>query len=402
MADPTRLQQILLNLVSNAIKFTGSGGNIKIDARIKLETDTQVCFKICVIDDGIGITPEKQEIIFKPFTQAETSTARKYGGTGLGLTVANDLVKLMGGEKIFLTSSPGAGSNFSFILNFQKASPTANDQQQFATNKKPEFKLHGKQSFKILLVEDNFFNIELMTQLLKMKGHQVTALENGLEAINLLQKENFDILLMDINMPVIDGYETTRRIRKLGILTPVIAITGSAMKGELEACLAAGMNEYITKPINIYNLEKIIEKNILQKPGFSNISARPKVNEEINEIYLKQAKDIKVFDKKTLIENTDSNEEILKSFIGSFVKYFEKYFNELKDAFASGVDTKISGAAHKLKGSSLNAAAMTIADRLMQIEKLAKKNQISDIWHLITEIEEEYKKYINETKDLLK
>lgn len=400
MADPTRLQQILLNLVSNAIKFTESGGNVKIDARVKFETATQVCFKICVIDEGIGIAPDKHELIFKPFSQAEAATTRKYGGTGLGLTVANNLVKLMGGEKIFIESSPGAGSNFFFIINFQKASPV-NTGQQYVSNKKAELNTPAKHSYKILLVEDNFFNIELLTQLLQMKGHHVTALENGLEAIKLLQTHTFDIILMDINMPELDGYETTRQIRKSGVTIPIIAITGSAMKGELEACLAAGMNEYITKPINIYNLEKIIEKNI--KTKFETVHEQPVQPAGITGMNLNsQVKHTLVFDKAALIFNTDSNDEIIKSFIGSFLKYFPKYFNELQEAYQTKIDVKIAGAAHKLKGSALNAAAMTIAEKLLQIEKLAKKNQTDEIEKLITEISDEFNKYTEETQELLK
>lgn len=267
IGDPTRLNQIFLNLVGNAIKFTEKG-EVKIAVEQVSDDGENVELKFSVIDTGIGIPKDKLKTVFEGFTQASNETTRKYGGTGLGLTIVKQLIELQKGS-IGVESKEGEGSTFSFILKFKK-----NLHPEEKKGKEEEEEPQLEEELYILLVEDNLLNQILAKKVLTDWKWKVDVAENGAVAIEKLGKNNYDLLLMDIQMPEMDGYEATKLIRtsfdppKSDI--PIIAMTAHALAGEAEKCLSVGMNEYISKPfdkkvlyskiISVINKMKVYEK----------------------------------------------------------------------------------------------------------------------------------------------
>jgi two-component system sensor histidine kinase/response regulator len=268
VGDPTRLRQVLLNLLNNAIKFSEEGEVFLEIVQIS-ETDEEVELSFFVHDTGIGISEEDQRKLFKTFTQADTSTTRKYGGTGLGLAICRKLVELMGGT-IEATSNLGTGSSFSFTLQFTRGKlhdplshlPMASGHADEAEITASPVKLNGD---RILLAEDGKTNQMVAVQVLERLGYTVDIALNGIEAVEAWRQNKYDIILMDCNMPEMDGCEATRRIRELEAEqnlrpTQIIAMTGKTMLEDRELCLAAGMNYYTTKPIDQRALHAALAK----------------------------------------------------------------------------------------------------------------------------------------------
>lgn len=249
IGDPFRLRQILTNLISNALKFT-EHGSITLAVRSEAVENDQVRIHFAVTDTGIGIDPEKRDMIFAPFSQAESSTTRKYGGTGLGLAIVHRLVNLMQGE-IQLDSTPGQGSTFRFsILARIAQAPVSTARSNILQHADPD--LQGK---RILLVEDTPVNQLLGERLLKRFGCVTTLAVTGKQAIQAWQSHAFDVVLMDLQLPEMDGLEATRQIRaeedsQARTRTPIIALTANAMESDRQACLEAGMDDFITKPFS--------------------------------------------------------------------------------------------------------------------------------------------------------
>lgn len=262
--DQVRLNQILLNIIGNAIKFTEKGG-ITLKTEKKSEDSETITLVFSITDTGIGIHSEKLDAIFQSFSQASCDTNRKYGGTGLGLTISKQLVELQGG-KIHVESIINKGSTFTFFLPFRKISQYQYDEiHQTSVAEEclpPQDTLNNA---KILVVEDNQLNLFLAVTILKKLGFQnVHTAENGQTSVEMLKKFDYDVILMDIHMPLMDGYEATAFIRnnmpENKRQTPIIALTAAAIKGERERCLDAGMNEYISKPFNSDELMRLICK----------------------------------------------------------------------------------------------------------------------------------------------
>jgi len=262
IGDPVRLHQILLNLYTNAIKFTEKG-KIEIGVNLLNEEESNVLINFYIKDTGIGIATEKLDSIFSSFTQASSDTTRKYGGSGLGLTICKQLVELQNG-KIWVESTLGVGSRFSFQIPFDKVA----DNQPFKEVEKIAEKTKHSQKARILLAEDNEINQMLVVTLLERWGYEVEVAENGLIALEKFKENNFHAILMDVHMPELDGYKTTESIRNdFGSpknRIPIIAMTASALKTEIARCYSAGMDDYISKPFDkkvlqeklIYHLEK--------------------------------------------------------------------------------------------------------------------------------------------------
>ncbi|MFM2358828.1 MAG: hypothetical protein RLY16_821 [Bacteroidota bacterium] len=240
--DSVRLGQILTNLVSNAIKFTRNGA-VNIEAELLKLHNNNATIKFSVTDTGVGIAPENLEKIFQTFTQASSSITREFGGTGLGLTITRRLLNLMGSE-IMVSSELGKGSSFYFTLEME-INPNATEEVFVkATN---DYDLTG---IKILLVEDTPFNILYATQLIEGWHAKVEVAENGLIAIEKAKENQYNIILMDLQMPEMDGYTATQRIRQFNNEIPILALTASATSNVKEKTYSAGMNDYITKPFN--------------------------------------------------------------------------------------------------------------------------------------------------------
>ncbi|MCP4292723.1 MAG: response regulator [bacterium] len=246
--DSHRLWQILTNLAGNAVKFT-ENGTITVKASLEGRSGDVCSVRLDVKDTGIGISKAAQETIFDAFSQADGSTTRNYGGTGLGLAISKKLVELMGGELV-LNSEENKGSTFSFILEMKEVSE-AKSQKIPKTKKNLTPQLSG---LNILLVEDNSVNAKLATRLLNKSDIQVEWVTDGSQAVEAFQKNSYDIVLMDVQMPVMDGFEATQNIRKYekgtGKQTPIIALTAHALDGYRELCLEKGMDDYLTKPLN--------------------------------------------------------------------------------------------------------------------------------------------------------
>jgi signal transduction histidine kinase/AmiR/NasT family two-component response regulator len=261
IGDPGRLRQILLNLVGNAIKFT-ERGEITVRLAVDAVEGQQVTIRFSVSDTGIGIATDKQTHIFDAFAQEDGSTTRKYGGTGLGLTISSRLVELMGG-RIGIDSEPGRGSTFFFSVALgigQGLSPAA-----LAAGMN-----ESRAALDVLVVEDNPVNQQLAIRLLEKWGHRATLAADGQVALDALEERRFDVVLMDVQMPVMGGIEATREIRRREAAQgkprrPIIAMTANAMQGDREACLEAGMDDYIAKPIKSADLAKLLDS--LSSPG---------------------------------------------------------------------------------------------------------------------------------------
>ena len=263
LGDPLRLTQVLLNLVSNGVKFTEKG-EINLAVSEVGRQDRQVTLQFTVRDTGIGMTQEQMKRMFTPFTQTDTSTTRKYGGTGLGLTICQKLVHLMNGE-IWCTSEPGRGSTFHLTARFElpveeiKPASAQPERKKEKAADEP-FDLEGVSP--ILLAEDNELNQIIAQKLLEKKGFTVVVANNGQEAIEMLQAGDYELVLMDIQMPEMDGISAAMEIRKMERFKdlPIIAMTAHAMSGDREKSLEAGMNDHITKPIDVKTLYATLRK----------------------------------------------------------------------------------------------------------------------------------------------
>jgi signal transduction histidine kinase/CHASE1-domain containing sensor protein/putative methionine-R-sulfoxide reductase with GAF domain/ActR/RegA family two-component response regulator len=276
VGDAGRLRQILVNLVGNAIKFT-EHGEVAIDVRKHAieEADTEsVTIHLSVRDTGIGIPADKHQLIFEPFTQSDGSTTRKYGGTGLGLAISKQLVEMMGG-RLWMESEVGRGSTFHVTLRFgcqrrPAAQPLPTAVEAVQTDLRP---------LRILVAEDNSVNQRLVARMLEKRGDSVVVVDTGKDALEALARQPFDVVLMDVQMPVMDGFEATGLIRRgeqgSGAHLPIIAMTAHAMKGDQERCLAAGMDAYVSKPLRMADLYAVIHRLLRQQQADPSTAEAP-------------------------------------------------------------------------------------------------------------------------------
>ena len=265
MGDPMRLRQILNNLLTNSLKFTDKG-QISVDVAAISVSDQEAQLRFSVSDTGIGISPKDQERIFTPFAQVDPSTTRRHGGIGLGLAIASDLITAMRG-KLAVQSEMGVGSAFSFTIPLVRASREATtrriDAEKSAANLASDRKSdkRAKQGLRVLLAEDVKANQMLVKYALKQRGHEVDIAQDGREAIELASNGSYDVVLMDVQMPEMDGFQATAAIRALpkGSGVPIIALTAHALPTDRERCLAAGMNGYLAKPLDLVQLAEVVE-----------------------------------------------------------------------------------------------------------------------------------------------
>jgi signal transduction histidine kinase/ActR/RegA family two-component response regulator len=260
VGDPGRVRQVLLNLIGNAIKFTETG-QVSLAAAVDSERpdggrEDLLDLRFSVVDTGIGIPGEQQARVFEAFHQLDGSSTRRHGGTGLGLAISARLVKLMGG-RIWLESAPGKGSGFHFTVRVQRSAPEARRQtpNQPLARGAPSGQ---DRAVRVLLAEDNLVNQKLFVRLIEKLGHQVSVAANGRQALTMHAAGRFDVVLMDVQMPEMDGIEATREIRRReqgsGAHTPILGLTAHAMKGDKERCLDAGMDSYLAKPVRVDEL----------------------------------------------------------------------------------------------------------------------------------------------------
>ncbi len=277
--DPGRLRQILVNLVGNAIKFT-ERGTVELAVTLERSIDDQVVLRFVITDTGAGIPAAALDRIFDPFEQADVTTTRRYGGTGLGLAISRSLTQIMGGD-VGVDSVEGRGSSFWFTVALQRQARTAGEPPMSGTERPSQpaaaqaevidgraprplltrHSLASRDQVRLLLVEDNAVNCQIAQALLRQLGYtRIDVAENGHAALDAASRNDYDLILMDCQMPMIDGYEATRELRRLGCRTPIVALTANAMVGDREKCLAAGMNDYLPKPVQARTLRSMVER----------------------------------------------------------------------------------------------------------------------------------------------
>jgi CheY-like chemotaxis protein len=258
--DSERIEQIILNLAGNSVKFCEQGGAITIVVDYKLTEDGSVNLHFAISDTGVGIVDEAQDHIFEPFVQADNSISRNYGGTGLGLAICHQLVEAMNG-KVMLRSKVGLGTVFAFNVIVGQGSTCA---EKLRVDAKLEDV--NERKLKILVAEDNLVNQKLLSKLLERRGHLALVVKNGQEVLDLLQENSFDVLLLDVQMPVMDGITAAREIRAREAGTdrhlPIIALTAHAMLEDRQRCLAAGMDDYLSKPIVPAEFWAALDRNV--------------------------------------------------------------------------------------------------------------------------------------------
>ncbi|HKG92428.1 MAG TPA: PAS domain S-box protein [Gemmatimonadaceae bacterium] len=388
IGDVGRLRQVVMNLVGNAIKFTERGAvTVRVD--VAEQGDRGVALHFAVSDTGIGIPRNKQAAIFEAFQQADTSTTRVYGGTGLGLTISSRLVELMGG-RIWVVSREGQGSTFHFTARFgvRIAGPRAAAAAAPNVAAAPAAPAAAR-PLRVLLAEDNAVNRKLAVALLSRRGHAVVATTNGREALAAWEgaaargAERFDLVLMDVQMPEMDGFAATGAIRAREAAagpsaprTPIIALTARAMIGDRERCLEAGMDAYVSKPIQAPALFAAIEAAVspsAEGDGGAASTAASAVPPELPPELPPEG----VFDEGALLTFVEGSADLLRELAGLFLEDAPRYVAEIRSAVEQGDAAALQAAAHTLKGAAGSMTARRVADAARDLESAARAADLS-------------------------
>ena len=413
VGDAGRLRQVLVNLVGNAIKFTERGEIVLHVETVSRSADAAV-LRFSVKDTGIGIDPEHQQRVFEAFHQADSSTTRRYGGTGLGLSISARLVDMMGG-KIGLRSEPGKGSTFDFSARFgcrvgtpAESEPTkpirraahlaairsplsksGNGKAQVATANGD----HAPRSLRVLVAEDNAVNQKLAETILDRAGHQVVMVDDGRQAVAAIQREGFDIVLMDIQMPVMGGFEAAHLIREhessTGVRTPIIAVTARAMKGDREACLEAGMDGYVPKPIQSRKLLALIAELTGSTP-----TSGEDDDATIN--------DSAVLDETRLMATVGGSRELAGELAEIFLQELTPRMTDIDSAIKAGDSEKLRFTAHALRGSAASLSAGAVSTAAGSIETMARNGDLTAAATAFVALQDESEKLAARLKSLAK
>lgn len=408
--DPGRFRQILNNLVGNAIKFTKVGG---VSVRIIMEREVErlATLHIDVTDTGIGIPAERRTKLFKSFSQVDSSMTRRYGGTGLGLAITKRLAEMMGGD-IGVTSEEGRGSNFWVRLQVGKSSESSlnvgRDVQNLAGSlrglepQKVGGVSTGPENFprdtpiRILVVEDNYINQEVAGGILRKAGYRVTTAGNGREAVAAVVSQTFDLVLMDVQMPEMDGCEAAVAIRKVEVVSgnhiPIIAMTAHALQSDQDRCMKSGMDGYLTKPIQRNELLRVIE------------AKTQGVDVAANDIGTSQSGRLmkQVFDRDALVDRLGGDWDLYEHIVGLFIQNIPARVRKLREALEVGDPLQIHQAAHALKGAAGNVDGGVLAQLFEGIEKAGKNNDVESARSLAETMEEELERLLAEMKSARK
>jgi CheY-like chemotaxis protein/HPt (histidine-containing phosphotransfer) domain-containing protein len=364
---------VLNNLAANAIKFT-ERGEIGLEAAIESQADGTATIRFTITDTGIGIRPDQAALIFSPFTQADASTTRKYGGTGLGLAIAKQLVEMMGGT-IGLDSREGQGSTFWFSAVFGRESthrqPPAN-QPGDARSSAAGGKARVGSDARVLVAEDNATNREVILAQLRKLGYKANAVANGAEAIEAVERGGYDLVLMDCEMPVMDGYAATRRIRRStqpGI--PIIAVTADAMPADRDRCFSGGMNDYISKPVELARLADVLA-------SWLPVAGQPATE---------------VFDSEALLRRLAGDRQlagvVLRGFLQDVPSKLHILRQRLDEADATGARLQ----AHALKGAAATVAAEVLRSTALEMERAGAAGQLNLCGRLLPRAAREFEQY---------
>ncbi len=378
--DPLRLRQVLVNLIGNAVKFTEKGSvALEVRRHERAEHDRFITLHFSITDTGIGIPGDKMERIFESFTQADGSTTRRYGGTGLGLNITMNIVNLMSGV-IWVESEAGKGSIFHFTARFSQGKLVE------------ELRPGGPMSFsisaplRILHVEDNVMIRNYVAGMLGKSSHELKSVSNGKEAIELLSQGDFDLVLMDIQMPDMDGFEAARIIRDPNSpvknhAVPIIATTAYAMKGDRERCLESGMNDYIAKPFSITELfAKISHLPTMQHPTY------PPLAEERGD---------DAIDRASLHRLYGSNEVLIRKICSDFLmNVTPARLDEIRESIVAGDFHRANRLAHSLKGAAGTIGAKPLQDKALLVELAAGQGDMEQAGIAFGKLEYEFKRLL--------
>jgi PAS domain S-box-containing protein len=405
VGDPGRLQQVVVNLIGNAVKFTDAG-EIAVRVAMESETEDEMFLHVSVSDTGIGIPAEKQDLIFGAFAQADGSTTRRYGGTGLGLAICSQLVEIMGG-RIWVESTESKGSTFHFTARFGlQAALGANAIEPLLITGETGLtetlvreavapSVHGK-ALHFLLAEDNDVNQKLVVWLLQKRGHSVTVVDNGkkalaaLDAVVALEQGPFDIILMDVQMPEMNGLEATKIIRQreasTGTHVPIIAMTALAMKGDRELCLAAGMDEYISKPIRPHQVFEAVERllevrgnNPAKQPGSDQGRSTAMAESTLSvSAFPESTPDEAAFHEADLLLRVDGSVELMQQLIELFKEEWPPLLAEIAAAIDHGNADAVHRLSHKIKGSAGIFGAHAVVRATARLEQMGRAKDLSE------------------------
>ena len=364
--------------------------------------------KFSVIDTGIGVPKDKLHRLFKKFSQIDSSISRKFGGTGLGLAISKKLAEMMGGE-IGVESEEGKGSTFWITVKLPRGTKREEAVTIYEHRKKKIEDKHIKLSGRVLVVEDNQVNQKVIIELLKMMGLRAEAVNNGQEAIEILELIPYDLVLMDVQMPVMDGLSATRAIRApgSGVLNPhlpIVALTAHAMKDEASRCMDAGMNDYLSKPINPQALEEVLKKWLPVQPVADvNKRGEAKEQQDSSKGDIREDEEGEIFDRDDFLARVINNDELGRQVLSIFIENSSGVISNIETAIERGDHQEITLLAHTLKGSANNVGAKRVGNIAFRIERLCKRKKIDEARELLKRLKEEFKLFSEdkEVKDIL-
>lgn len=404
IGDPGRLRQVFMNLVGNALKFTDTGEIIIRGKKIEEHND-RVLLEFKVSDTGIGIPVDKQDKIFDSFFQADGSTTRKYGGTGLGLTISRQLVELMGGT-IGIESRENEGTTFCFTAEFKKQEQTALTESVIYLNEKrllskDDNKNSQNKNIRILLAEDYPTNQQIATFHLTRAGYTVVLAENGTRAVDLFKTKAVDLILMDIQMPEMDGYETTKKIRALEkkvsedqtgpCRVPIIAMTAHALKGHREKCLEADMDDYIAKPLKKADLISMVEK-WTQPEKTMESEKRQVLPDQTEETEDSGVLEDLPMDLVLALDEFENDKDLLSEVVREFIQNVKKQLAVIQNALSLQDYVTVKQEAHAIKGGAANLTAKKLADEAHKLESAASLRDSHTVLSLFKNLEKEYER----------
>ena len=404
VGDPLRLEQILINLVNNAIKFTATG-EIIVHTELAREKADSLWLRFSVSDTGIGITQDQLLTLFEPFTQTDGSTTRKYGGSGLGLAICKRLVEQMDGE-ISVKSELDKGSTFTFTTKFRRQ-PGVPEVSQSSKQELETFKgLREIKGAKILLVEDNMINQQIVRELLENTGLIVESVYNGKEAVETVKHSTFDVVLMDIQMPKMDGYEATEHIRDAErdmnnsqSPIPIIAMTAHAMIGAREKCLKVGMNDYVSKPIEREQLFSILRRWIPPE-NRDRVSNSERVKSPLPVSNISFPVSLPDIDISSGLKRVAGNKELFKKLLQEFYADYADAANTVKEALSKGDTVYAKQFVHTLKGVAGNMGATDLHIAVRELELEIGENTFEEQNALLNNFEDSLKQVLQSIKNI--
>jgi CheY-like chemotaxis protein/nitrogen-specific signal transduction histidine kinase len=380
--DANRLRQILINLVDNAVKFTEKGA-VALRATLSSDSVSSLTIDFTVQDTGIGIPHDKMDLLFQPFSQVDSSSTRRFGGTGLGLVIAKRLVLLMGGS-IAVESETDRGSSFHLSIPFAK--PSTPRCAESVPWRGVDSEQMARKNIRLLLAEDNPTNQKVAELMLERYGYDVDSAASGREALEALAGADYDLVLMDVQMPEMDGIEATVKIREqerdTGRSIPIVAMTAHAMTGDRERCLAAGMDEYVAKPVNYAELDGIMERLLRSRNGEQEIAAL--------------SVDPTIFDRRTLLQRLDGDTDLFREVLGAFLSDCPGRLARLGEALNGNSLAEAERHAHSLKGAAATIAAPMLRQTAYSLEVCCRNGSAGEARDLYVSLCEDMERLVKQ------